>query len=163
MDKFNVTKTAIGDFCLYRLYAANAGAVNFTADPVEESRVTPTRISMVTSGARSYGALDEEPVVQAVGAFNIELQNKMPGITYKITAMEPNTEYHCVSRADLKPYNYERVVASAGSQIVLPACRYMFIGGGRVDGVDAPRLISMIPTDRTLDVETNAFGLIFWG
>jgi len=162
MDKFNVTKTAIGDFCLYRLYAADAGAVNFTADPVEESRVTPTRISMVTSGARSYGALDEEPVVQAVGAFNIELQNKMPGITYKITAMEPNTEYHCISRADLKPYNYERVRVAAGAQLVIPERRYLFIGGGVVSGRQAPAVFEAIPSNQNLEVEADMFGLIFW-
>jgi hypothetical protein len=162
LDKFTVTKTNLGDFQVYRVYAEAAGVINFTADPTDEIRATPTRISVVTSGARSYGALDSDPVVQTIGDFNIDLPNKMSGVTYKITALEPNTEYHCISRVDSAPFNFIRVTADAGESLVLQAGQNLFIGGGRVSGADAPTVVYKTDEERTLDVEANMFGLIFW-
>lgn len=162
MNTFSVTKTNLGAFRVYKLYAPDAGAIIFTVDQTEEVRATPTRISMVTNGARSYGALNEEPVIQIVGDFNVDLSNKLPGITYKITALEPHTEYHCISRADYSQFNYLRVTADIGETVILQAGQNLFVGGGSVGGIKGPSVVQVSDESRQFIVDAKMFGLIFW-
>jgi hypothetical protein len=162
--KFSITKNTYGSFNVYRVSAVDSGSITYSGDKLDIDRAKSRRVSMVTSGSRKYESVNNQfpPVVLGVGDYNLDLPNMQANDTYKITAMEPNTEYHCISRVDLQPYKYERVSASAGQQLHLLAGRSLFIGGGRVSGADAPTVVYKTDEERTLDVEANMFGLIFW-
>jgi hypothetical protein len=162
--KFDHIKYTHGQFNVYRVFAEQAGSITFSGDKIDIDRNNSRRVSVVTMGSRKYEPIDGRfpAVTLNVGDYNLDLPNMQSSDRYKITAMEPNTEYHCISRVDLEPYQYERLSLNSGQKITLLAGRSLFIGGGKVSGSYAPTVIYKTFETRVLDVEADMFGLIFW-
>lgn len=163
--KFTTTKVTVGEFNVYKVFAAEAGALALAGDGIDIDRTQSRRVSMVTKGSRKYEPTNGRfpAVTLTVGGYNLDLPDMQASDKYKITSLEPNTEYHCVSRSDLRPFSYTRVTVSAGGQIVLPAGRNLFVGSGRIGDLDSPAIVPATINNRTFDVVgSSVFGLIFW-
>ena len=163
--KFTTTKVTVGEFNVYKVFAAEAGAIASAGDGIDIDRTQSRRVSMVTKGSRKYEPTNGRfpAVTLTVGGYNLDLPDMQASDKYRVTAMEANTEYHCVSRIDLTPFSYTRVIASGGGQIVLPAGRNLFIGSGRIGDLDSPAIVPATINNRTFAVVgSSIFGLIFW-
>lgn len=162
---FVTTKLHSGVFDVYRVFAEHAGAINFAGDHLDIQRAYESRrVSMVTRGSRLYestaGAF--EPVTLRVGGFNLDLPDMQANDRYKITALEDNTEYHCVSRRDLQPYHYTRFGLEPGESVELPAGKQAFIGGGVTTLGAGPTLVKAADNVRTIEaVSGSVFGIVF--
>lgn len=162
---FVTTKLYAGLFDVYRVFAEHADAINFAGDRVDIQRANESRrVSMVTRGSRLYestaGAF--EPVTLRVGDFNLDLPDMQANDRYKITALEDNTEYHCVSRRDLRPYFYTRFGLEPGESVDLPAGKHAFIGGGDTSLGVGPTLVAVEYEARVITaVSGSVFGIVF--
>lgn len=161
--EFDITTMKVDSWNVYRLFAESEGAVNHAKEHMGQLRAEPKRISMVTSGSRKYQIIDEsQPAnILTVGQFNLDLPDMEPEAVYKITAMEPNTEYYCISRRDLKPYEFTRFALEIGESIIVPKLKRAFFGGGQTSYGDGPHIVRAELEDRTITTTKPAFGIIF--
>jgi hypothetical protein len=162
---FVTTVREAGLFNVYRVFAKHAGAVNAAGDHLDIHRASESRrVSMVTQGSRLYestlGAF--EPVTLRVGDFNLDLPDMHADDVYKITALEDNTEYHCISRKDLEPYAYTRFALEPGESVELPVGKQAFIGGGTTNLGAGPVFIWASWEARSIEATSGSvFGIVF--
>ena len=161
--KIIATKINLGDFNVFRMFARNAGDVAVAVDQYGMDRSNPTRISVVTKGARTHGPEDGsiEPVTLSVGDFNTALPDMIPGVRYKITALSAGTEYYCISRVNNSAFNYTEIRADSGV-IDVPSGKAIFIGGGATNYGEGPIVVDKSIEDRQIQILTPVFGFIFW-
>ena len=164
-ERFTSYRIDAGQFNVYRMFAKKSGAITTAGDSLDINRGSESiRVSMMTKGSRLYESSNGlfQPVTMIVGNFNLDLPNMTATDSYKITALEDNTEYFCISRKDLTPYEYIRLSLSTGQSVTLPANKYAFIGGGDTNLGSGPILIRPDSTSRNIQATTgNVFGIIF--
>jgi len=162
---FVTTQIYAGVFDVYRVFAKHAGAVNAAGDHLDIHRASESRrVSMVTQGSRLYESMlgAFEPVTLRVGDFNLDLPDMHADDVYKITALEDNTEYHCVSRRDLQSYPYARFALDPGDSVELPVGKQAFIGGGTTNLGAGPILVTAESSARTIEATSGSvFGIVF--
>ncbi len=165
IERFTSYRIDADEFDVYRVFAKKTGAITTAGDSLDINRGSESiRVSMMTKGSRLYESSNGlfQPVTMVVGNFNLDLPNMTATDSYKITALEDNTEYFCISRKDLTPYEYVRLSLSTGQSVTLPANKYAFIGGGDTNLGSGPILIRPDSTSRNIQVTTgNVFGIIF--
>jgi len=160
---FVAAREVCGDFIVSRMAAQSVGDYAIAFETEGMDRTAPTRVSVVTQGARTHGPEDgsTEPITLNVGYFNTTLPDMLPNVRYKVTALTADTEYYCVSRIDRQPLAYE-IVTSTG-QFTIPANKWMFIGGGDTNLGVGPLVIDPAVDERVVSVTGSAvFGLLFW-
>jgi hypothetical protein len=160
---FVCTQESIGGFVVSRMAAQNIGDYAIAIDSEGMDRTAPKRVSVVTKGARTHGPEDgsSEPITLNVGDFNTLLPDMLPGVRYKITALEADTEYYCISRADSAPFEHIKFTKTAGQSLEIPAGYNAFIGGGETSLGTGPTLLLAQGTDRAADVTSPVFGVLF--
>lgn len=165
VEGFVTSRLNAGQFDVYRVFAASAGAVNMAGDRLDIQRASSSRrVSMVTSGARLYESVSGafEPIVLRVGDFNVDLPDMQANDSYRITSLEDNTEYHCVSRKDTQPFSYTRFRLTSGEFVALPAGSQAFVGGGMTNLGEGPTLIAAEDVAREIRaVGGEVFGIVF--
>lgn len=155
-NRFIATPIDCGDFIVTRMTAHNVGDFAYAGEQNGMDRSSPTRISVVTKGARTHGPDDgSEPITLHVGDWNTILPDMVPGVRYKVTALTADTEYHCVSRKDMQPFANEKFNLSAGSTLEIPAGSNAMVCGDEVS------IYSATAEARNILLSTDSFGLIF--
>ena len=163
-QQFIQTRIDAGDFDVWRVSAVAEGDVVLVSPNRGINRSFENiRVSMVTRGSRKYESLRKrfEPITLGVGSFNTDLPNIQDDDRYLVTAMTADTEYYCVSRKDFVPYNCTRIVMDTGS-VELPTGKSIFIGGGATNYGEGPMVLTKSTENRSVQVATPVFGLIFW-
>ena len=106
LPRFKTSRTRVGDFDLYRVFADLAGSINY----------------------------DDH---------------------YKITALENGTEYHCISRSDLTPFDYELFKCIKGETITVKCGFNAFIVGSE------KRIVAASGADISIVASADSFGVFF--
>ena len=155
-NKFVATNIDCGEFTVTRMAARNVGDFTHAGEREGMDRTKPTRVSVVTKGARTHGVDDgSEPITLHIGDWNTILPNMVPGVRYKVTALTADTEYHCVSRKDLRPFAYEQFSLLAGSTLEIPAGSNVMVCGDKV------AVYAASSEAISIQIEVDSFGLIF--
>ena len=157
LPRFKTSRTRVGDFDLYRVFADLAGSINYAGEEQDISRSESIRVSLVTAGKRKYESTKGrfEPVVLSVGDCNIDLPDIEADDHYKITALENGTEYHCISRSDLTPFDYELFKCIKGETITVKCGFNAFIVGSE------KRIVAASGADISIVASADSFGVFF--